>query len=111
MIRLLTAILACAALTACAIAPPQTAEQADASACTAQGDAIYNASTLDQQARTSQNGLLFGATPTHVFDAERLGAEHERQSAITNCENNGNTATPDGLPAPAAPPPHIVGTP
>jgi len=111
MIRLLTAVLACGALGACAMSSPQTGAQADASACTAQGDALYNASTLDEQARTGQNGLLFAPTPNHVFDAEQLGAEHERDTAITNCENNGNIDTPDGLPGPPAPPPHIVGTP
>jgi len=100
------------ALAGCAApAPPSTAAEADAAACTAQGNAMFNANTVDEQARTGQNGLLYGATPTHVFDAEQLGAEHLRQSGITACEQNGNTSGPDDLGGPPPVTPHIIGTP
>jgi len=111
-ITILIAALACAALGGCALGPPESqAQLADDSACTAQGDAVYSAATTDQQARTAQNGLLFGATPTHVFDAEQLGAEHERDSDISQCEQTGNASAPDGLAGATAPPPHIIATP
>jgi hypothetical protein len=92
-------------------APPSTAAEAEDTACTAQGDAVFNANTVDEQARTGQNGLLYGATPTHVFDAEHLGAEHLRQSDITNCEQNGDTSGPDDLGGPPPVMPHIIGNP
>jgi hypothetical protein len=92
-------------------APPSDAVQAEDAACTAQGDATFDANTVDEQARTSQNGLLYGATPTHVFDAEHLGAEHLRDNVITSCEQNGNNSGPDDLGGPPPVPPHIIGTP
>jgi hypothetical protein len=80
-------------LAACAAEPPQTAsEQADASACTAEADAAYNAQNYDALSRTSQNGLLFAPTPNHVFDSQRMGSLHARDSQITECEQNGKTA-------------------
>ncbi len=108
MMKFLMAVLACGALAACApVQPESQAQQADDAACTAQADASYNASTLDLQARPSQNGLLYGAMPTHVFDGERLGAEHDRESQISHCEQTGGTG-PDDLPSPPAVAPHII---
>jgi len=89
-------------------APESTSQAADDTACTAQGDTVYNQDTIDEQGRTAQNGLIFGGTPTHVFDAEQMGALHQRDSDIANCEANGNSATPA---MGAAAPPHIVGSP
>ncbi len=77
MKKILMAMVACVALAGCAAnAPESNAQQADDAACTAQADALYNSETVDEQARTSQNGLLYAPMPTHVFDAEQLGAEH-----------------------------------
>jgi hypothetical protein len=113
MMKVLMTVLACAALGGCVeSAPaPTTAADANDAACTAQGDAIYNANTVDQQARTGQTGLLFGTTPNHVFDAEQLGAQHQRESEISNCEQNGSNASPNqdyGAPLVT---PHIINSP
>ncbi len=109
MMKFLTVVLACGALAACAPAEPQSqAEQADAASCTAQADAAYNASTLDQQARPSQNGLLFGTTPTQVFEGEKLGAEHDRESQISDCEQNGSNGGPDVVNGTTVVTPHII---
>lgn len=99
-----------ALLTGCA-QPPSQAQQADAAACTAQGDALYNSETVDEQARTAQPGLIYGGTPTHVFDAEQLGAMHARDSAITDCEEKGNTNAPAALGGGAVVQPQIVSSP
>lgn len=102
-------VLACGGLVACAPAQPQSqASQADAAVCTAQADAGYNASTLDQQARPLQNGLLYGAMPTQVFQGERLGAEHDRESQISDCEQNGNAGAPDVMNGGPVVTPHII---
>ncbi len=86
-----------AALAGCAVAPPPSpAAEADASACTAQADAAYNAQNYEALSRPSQTGLIYSATPNHVFDAQNLGALHQRDSAITDCEQNGAIA---GAPA------------
>jgi hypothetical protein len=99
-------------LAGCAMGPPESqAQKADDAACTTQADAAYAGANPDLLARTSQNGLLYGATPTHVFDAEQMGAEHDRQSAITRCErigNNGAAPTVNGVPVV---PPKIIGPP
>jgi hypothetical protein len=111
MMRILLAAVVCGGLAGCAAsASESTSQQADDAACTAQGDAVYNANTVDEQARTAQNGLIYGATPTHVFDAEQLGAEHVRDSQIANCEENGMASGPEinGMPVVT---PHIVGSP
>ncbi|MDE2240303.1 MAG: hypothetical protein KGJ73_10325 [Rhodospirillales bacterium] len=87
--------------------PQSQAAQADAAACTSAADAGYQNSTLDQQARTLQNGLRYGG-PNQVFDAERLGAMSQRDQAIQNCEEYGNQ---NGVPAVNGVPvvaPHIV---
>ncbi|MDE1883938.1 MAG: hypothetical protein KGL20_10155 [Rhodospirillales bacterium] len=100
--------VACGLLLAgCASQPQSPAAQADAAACTSAADAGYQNSTLDQQARPLQNGLMYGG-PNQVFDAERLGAMSQRDQAIQNCEEFGNqTGTPsvNGVPVVA---PHIV---
>jgi hypothetical protein len=99
------------ALSGCAPAgaPPESAAAtADAAACTAQGDATYRALSVDQLARTSQNGLLFAPTPNHVFDAEQMGAEHERDSQITKCEQNGNPGTATTINGVPVVPPRII---
>lgn len=101
----------CAMLAACAPAPqPSAAQQAETAACTAQGDAIYHADTIDEEGRTAQNGLLYGGTPTHVFDAEHLGALHARDSAVSQCEQNGESGTP-ALGGGNIVPPQVTGTP
>jgi hypothetical protein len=112
MMKWMMAVTACAMLAGCAASQPESqAQQADDAACAAQGDAIYHADTIDEQARTSQNGLIYGATPTHVFDAEQLGALHMRDTAVSNCENNGNDSGPAALGGGPVVTPHIVGTP
>lgn len=106
------AVLACASLAGCAAGMPESqGQQADDAACVAQADAVYNANTVDEQARTAQPGLLYGATPTHVFDAERLGAQHMRSSQIASCERNGNNGAPAGADGAAIVTPHIVDAP
>jgi len=93
----------------CAQGPaPTAADQADASACTAQADAGYDANNVDALSRTSQNGLLFAPDPNRVFDSQRLGSLHARDSQITNCEADGADA---GSIAPGTPivTPHIIG--
>ena len=86
------AVLAFGTLAGCAApSAPSNAADATAKACTAQAEAQYNASTVDLDARPTQSGLQFGATPNHVFDAEQMGAEHQRDSAITACEHSGDT--------------------
>jgi hypothetical protein len=86
----LLAVLGCLALAACAGSPESTSQQADDAACTQQADAQYQQNTIDEAGHTAQNGLLYGATPTHVFDAERLGAMHQRDSQLLDCEETGN---------------------
>ncbi len=112
MMKVMVAAMACCALAGCAgSAAPSTSQQADNAACTAQADASYNASTVDLQARTAEPGLLYPAGPNHVFDAEKLGAEHARDSQISRCEQNGDISGADDLGG--APPivPHIVNNP
>ena len=112
MKKFLMAVAACAALAGCAASPPESkAQQADDAVCTAQADAVYNQQTVDEQARTAQPGLLYGAMPTHVFDAEQLGAEHVRQSAITKCEDTGNTASGPEVNGTPVVTPHIINSP
>ncbi len=112
MIKIITAILLAGGLAGCAAAPPATtAEDADAATCTAQADATYNANSLDTQARPSQTGQIFTATPNHVFDAETLGALHQRDSQLATCEANGaNAPNPTFLGAPVVTP-HIINPP
>jgi hypothetical protein len=99
-------------LAGCAMGPPESqAQQADDAACAAQADAAYARDSPDLLARTSQNGLIYGATPTHVFDAEQMGAEHDRDSAVTKCEQTGNNAGPPTVNGVPVVPPQIVGTP
>lgn len=105
------AVLACAMLAGCAPGMGESQGQvADDNACVAQADATYHALDEDQLARTGQNGLLYGASPTHVFDAEQMGAMHARESQLSNCEQNGNTGgpRPGGVPVVT---PHIVNGP
>jgi hypothetical protein len=83
-----------ALLAGCAMPPPATpSQQAEAASCTAQADAAYQAQNEDALSRTSQNGLLFAPVPNHVFDSQRLGSLHERDSAISDCEQNGDTTS------------------
>ena len=110
--KLFRVVLACAPLAGCAAGAPESqGQQADDAACIAQADAVYNANTVDEQARIAQPGLLYNATPTQVFDAERLGAQHVRDSQIANCEQNGNNSTPGGTGGAAIMTPQIVGSP
>jgi PBP1b-binding outer membrane lipoprotein LpoB len=97
-------------LAGCTTTPPSPAEQADAQACTAAADATYAKQNQTDLSRPSQPGLLYPASPVQVFHAQQLGAQHVRQSQITNCERNGNTAQPvvNGVAVPA---PHIINTP
>ncbi len=92
-------------------APPEAAtpaQAAEASACTAQADATYQSENTDALSRTSQNGLYFAPSPNHVFDSQRLGSLHQRDSNIVACEENGNgaSAVAQGTPIVA---PHIIG--
>jgi hypothetical protein len=111
MMKVLMVLAACAALAGCAGHPETASQQADDAACTAQADAGYNQATIDEQARTSQNGLLFAPTPNHVFDAERLGAEHTRDSEIARCEANGAGGSNPQVGGVPVVTPHIIGTP
>jgi hypothetical protein len=88
-------------------APPSAADQADREACTRQADAAYNAQNYDALSRTDQTGVRYSATPNHVFDAQQLGLLHQRDSAITDCVNNGTVAN-SAVPGPPLPTPHIV---
>ncbi len=90
MKHILLAATACLGLAACASTPESPAQQAEDAACTAQADAQYNQATLGDAGHTAQNGLMYGATPTHVFDAEHMGAMYERDSQIQDCEKTGN---------------------
>ncbi len=94
-------------LAGCASQPQSQAEAANAAACTANADAVYQNSTMDQQARTLQNGLRY-AGPTQVFDAERMGAMSNRDEQIQDCEKYGSQSgspTVNGVQVVA---PHIV---
>jgi hypothetical protein len=110
MKQILLAALVCGALAGCAASAPETsAQQADDAVCTAQADAAYNAQNVDALSRTSQNGLYFAPTPNHVFDAQRMGSMHVRDSQIEDCEQNGNAGlSVNGMPVVA---PHIVQSP
>jgi hypothetical protein len=105
----LLAALALLALSACTQTPPPTpAQQAENAACTAQAQATYNQNTLSDAGHTPQPGLMFGATPTHVFDAEHADAQEDYDSQVQNCEETGNN---NGQPVPAGVPaitPHII---
>ena len=104
----IAATFTCLALSACAAGPETAAQQAEDSACTAQGDAQYNQDTVDQEARTVQNGQRYGAMPTQVFDAERMGAMSQRDTQVQNCEETGsNNGQPmvNGVPVVT---PHII---
>ncbi len=103
------ALAACLSFAGCAAQPPASqADQSEASACTAQADAGYQANNYDALSRTSQNGLYFAPNPNHAFDSQRMGSLHVRDSQITACEQNGNDA---GAIAPGTPivTPHIIG--
>ena len=83
-------VLSLLALAACTPTPPLTpAQQAENAACEAQAKAAYNQNTLSDAGHTAQPGLMFGATPTHVFDAEHMGAQQEYNSQVQNCEATG----------------------
>ncbi len=85
-----------------------TAQDSEASACTAQADATYDSENTDALSRTSQNGVFFAPDPNRVFESQRLGSLHDRDSEITACEDHGNGA---GAIAPGTPivTPHIIG--
>lgn len=92
------AALTCLLLAGCAgAAPVSKAQQAENAACTAQADAQYQQNTLDQAGRSAQPGLRYGATPTHVFDAETMGAQNARANQIRACEETGGN---NGQPVP-----------
>lgn len=94
-------------LAGCASQPQSQAAAANSAACTQAANQVYQNSTLDQQGRTLQNGLRYGA-PTQVFDAERLGAQNDRTLQIQHCETFGGqsgTSTVNGVPVVT---PHIV---
>jgi hypothetical protein len=87
---IILAALSCLALAACAAPPETAAQQSENAACTAQADAQYQQDTVDQEGRTLQNGLRYGATPTQVFGAETMGAQSQREHQIQDCEETGN---------------------
>jgi hypothetical protein len=104
----LLAALSCLALSACAAPPLSPAQQAENAACAAQAGTQYQQNTIDQEGHTAQNGLRYGATPTHVFDAETMGAQHAYDSQVQTCEDTGtNNGQPvvNGVPVVA---PHII---
>ncbi len=107
--RAVCVILPFGALAACA-APASDSEQANLAACTQQADAVYQADNYNGLARTGQNGLLYPATPNHVFDAQRMGTLDARNNQIKDCMENGNPEAP-AAPEPAAPlpAPRIIG--
>jgi hypothetical protein len=110
MSRFFMVVLGLSALTGCAYGPPPTAaDQAVAAACTSAAGDTYKAQNFAQYSRTSQNGLIYSATPNHVFDAEQMGAMHQYDSQISNCERNGSTSA--ALPGPPPVTPHIITTP
>ncbi len=91
---LLPALCLMLAASGCAAPPPSQAEQADLAACTSQADAAYKAQNYESLSRTEQTGLRYAPMPNHVFDAQQLGAMHVRDDQISDCVNNGGTATP-----------------
>jgi hypothetical protein len=110
MRHILIGAVALAGLAGCAPRPaPSPALQAETAACTAQANAQYDASTVNLQARTSQNGVLFAPNPNHVFDAEQLGALNQRQNSINDCLQNGNDTGKAPVSGGAIVTPHIVG--
>jgi len=107
---LAAAILGCAGCAA--TPPPSTADQADLATCTAQADATYDAQNYDSLSRTGQNGLLYSATPNHVFDAQRLGSLHARDDQLSDCLRNGTGGTASAgaaIPGFAPVAPQIIG--
>jgi len=102
------AALAALALAGCSSTPASPAQSAENQDCTAQADAQYQQNTLNEAGHTDQTGLMFPATPNHVFDSENMGAEHVRESQIQDCENTGNNngqPQVNGVPVVA---PHII---
>lgn len=102
-------LAACLILAACAAQPPASpAQAADAAACQAQAKAAYTQNTLSDAGHAAQPGLMFGATPTHVFDAEHMGAQSAYETQVQRCENTGlNNGQPDNGGAPYVAP-HII---
>jgi hypothetical protein len=106
--RLIFLLLPLLFASGCALSPPpNAADQADRDACTRQADAAYNAQNFEALSRTDQTGVRYSATPNHVFDAQQLGLLHQRDSAITDCINNGTVAN-SAVPGPPLPVPHII---
>jgi hypothetical protein len=103
----LLAALGCFALAGCA-APVTPAQRAEDAACNAQASATYNQNTLDLDGRTAQVGQRYSAMPNHVFDAEQMGAQHQFDSQVQQCEtmgtNNGQPVV-NGYPVVT---PHII---
>jgi hypothetical protein len=93
-------------LAGCALpSPPSAADDAEQSACAAQADATYQTENPDIGSRTAQNGLLYPATPNQVFDAQRLGSLHQRDSAIADCLRDGTAGNGSANAAIPGPPP------
>lgn len=103
----LLALLAVSLLAGCA-APKQTpAMAANQAACVKSADAVYRNSTVNLEARPSQEGLRFGA-PVMAFQGEEMAAMNQRALQIRRCEDIGNqngTPTVNSVPVVA---PHIV---
>ena len=88
-------VLAAAALLAGCAAPQQDpAAAALQAACTKVADATYNNSTVNLQARPTQNGLRYGA-PVMAFQGEEMGAMNQRALQIQRC---GETGLQNGTP-------------
>jgi len=111
--RALCVVLPLGGVAACAAAPPPDTDQANLAACTQTADAVYQADNYNSLARTSQNGLLYPATPNHVFDAQRMGTLDARNNQIRDCMENGNPDAPSGAGTPSdaasLPAPRIIG--
>lgn len=103
----LLALATAALLAGCAAPPQDPAAAALQAACTKQADAAYKNSTLNLQARPTQNGLRYGA-PVEAFQGEEMGAINQRTLQIQRCEETGlqnGSPTINGVPVVA---PHIV---
>lgn len=110
ILRMKTSLLTLAAITllaGCAARPQDPAAAALRAACTKAADAAYKNSTINLQARPTQNGLRFGA-PVLAFQGEEMGAMNARALQIQRCEETGlqnGTPTMNGVQIVT---PHIV---
>lgn len=91
----LLALISIPLLAGCAAQPQTQAQKADQAACTQAADIAYRNSTINLQARPTQNGLRYGA-PVAAFQGEEMGAMNQRALQIQRCERLGLQS---GMPA------------